>query len=604
MSSLRHPVPWGLAVALLLGTGPAAPGAAAKADETIPSEWRTPAEIAEFEATPSYDETLAFIRRIEAAAPAVRLEFFGESAAGRPMPVVIVSKERAFTAEAARANLKPILLVLNGIHAGEIDGKDATLLLLRDLALGRRQELLDAATILFVPIYNVDGHERVSPWNRPNQNGPVRGMGFRTTADGHDLNRDFLKLETPEARNLIALYNDWQPQLVVDNHVTNGVDLDWVVTWAIPVAPQLPAPVDRWLQAAMPQILFDVEQHGHLQGPYVSLLDPLDPAQGFESFAAEPRFSTGYFPLRNRPVILVETHSHKPYRDRVLATRDFVAATVRQVGARALELRSAIASAALETVRLGQPSSPASRVAVTFEAGEPGEIRVPFYDWKREPSVVSGGEMTSWRRGKVRETLVPWHQRLKVAESLPRPRGYVVLPGWTEISRRIAAHGLRYETLPQSREADVETTRLSDPVFAAASYQGRTRVSATARRELERRTIPAGSLWIPADQPEFDLAVQLLEPEAPDSLFAWGFLSGIFEGKEYIDRPALDEFARRELAKPEVRAAWENALADPAFAVDGEARYRWWFQRTPWWDEQIGLYPVFRLLTPLPAPGN
>ncbi|MGE0641062.1 MAG: M14 family metallopeptidase [Thermoanaerobaculia bacterium] len=580
------------------GSGAAESGSGAP--ET-PADWLTPAEVAQFGATPSYAETIAFLRRIEAASPAVKLDFFGESASGRPLPLVVVSTAGAFTAESARARNQPILLVINGIHAGEIDGKDATLLLLRELALGRLPVSVEGMTILFVPIYNVDGHERVSPWNRPNQDGPAAGMGFRTTTDGHDLNRDFVKLETPEARSLVALYNAWQPHLVIDNHVTDGVDLEWVLTWAVPTAPQLPGPVDQWMQAAMPRMLFELELAGHPTGPYVSLVDPLDPMKGFDSFAAEPRFSTGYFPLRNRPVLLVETHSHKPYRDRVLATRDLMLAAIRELGAHGVELRSAIGGAALATVGRGQGTAPPSEITVTWESDAPGDARVPFVAWSQQPSVVSGQPMTVWDGDRVREELVPWYFRLRPAKQLSRPRGYLLEPGWPAIESRIVAHGLRFVRLERELEAEVETTRFDAPRFAASTYQGRTRVEATPARARERRSLPAGSLWIPADQPDFELAVQLLEPEAPDSVFSWGLVSSIFEGKEYIDLPKLDRLARQQLEDPAARAEWERALTDPLFAADLTARYRWWYRRTPYWDERIGLYPVYRVMERLPA---
>lgn len=572
------------------------------APEAVPETWLTPAERSEFQATPSYDETLAFLRRLESALPEMKLEFYGESASGRPMPVVILSSERAFTPAAAQALAKPVVLIQNGIHAGEIDGKDASLMLLRDLAIGRRRDLLTAATLLIVPIYNVDGHERVSPFNRPNQNGPVLGMGFRTTADGHDLNRDYLKLTTPEARNLVRLANAWQPHLLVDTHVTDGVDLDWVITWAVPEPPLLADPLDRWLRKNFPPVLAAVEAAGHRQGPYVSLLDSQDPTQGFETLVYEPRYSTGYFPLRNRPAILLEAHSHKPYRDRVLATRDFLAALVVQTGRGGLELRSAIAAAGLAVVQQGLPSALPSEVAVTYARGKAEPYRVPFYAWTTAPSVVSGGEQIHYQPGVVRELEVPWFHRLEVAKSLPRPRGYLVLPGWPEIERRLADHALRFERLPQELELTVSTARLGRPKPAAASYQGLTPLSAEVTQASERRLVPAGALWVPADQPDFAVAVQLLEPEAPDSVLSWGLVSGLFEGKEYIDGGALDRFARTELAEPEVAAEWEKALADPAFAADRAARYRWWFARTPWWDEQLGLYPVLRLMEPLPPP--
>ncbi len=595
---------WRAALVLAIGVGwwpGSAPGAPpSAADDPVPAEWLTPAEASGFEATPSYEETLAFLHKLEAELGELKVETFGTSAAGRPLPLAIVSRGRTFTPREAQASGRPIVLVQSGIHAGEIDGKDATLMLLRDLALGRRRELLDAGVLLFVPIYNVDGHERVSPWNRPNQDGPVQGMGFRTTADGHDLNRDFLKLETPEARALVALVNTWRPHLHVDNHVTDGVDHDWELTWLVPEAPLVPAPVDRWLQQRFPPVLAEMLRRGHRLGPYVDLLDPRAPARGFATRITEPRYSTGYFALRNRPSILVETHSHKPFRERVLANRDFLAALLGAVARGGRELVAAVASAQLATVAAGQPGAPASAAALDYEPGEPDRHELPIYEWELAPSAVSGQPEVSYLSRQPRPIEVPWYHSSRVAKSVSRPRGYLLLPGWPEIERRVVDHGLRFERLAAAAELEVETIRDARPRFAAATRQGLTRVEADVVRGRERRKVPAGTLWIPADQPDFEVAIQLLEPEAPDSLFAWGLLSEVLERKEYIDPFLLEREARRQLEDPEVAAAWTRALAEPGLAADERARYLWWFARTPWWDETIGLLPYSRVLGAAP----
>ena len=237
--------------------------------EAIPDEWLTVAERSEFRATSSYDETLEFIERLAKKMPEIRLDYYGVSPQGRPMPLVIVSEDRELTPQRAAASGKALVLVQNGIHSGEIDGKDACLMILRDMALGRHRDLLKSINLLIVPIYNVDGHERVSPYNRANQNGPVEGMGFRTTADGHDLNRDHLKLETPEARAVIGLFNEWQPHLHVDDHVTNGVDHDWVLTYTWVESPQLAPSLHAWVEDHLPAVAKATEQAGHRVGPYV-----------------------------------------------------------------------------------------------------------------------------------------------------------------------------------------------------------------------------------------------------------------------------------------------------------------------------------------------
>ncbi len=573
-------------------------GHAAKGEEEIPADWLTEAESSGFASTPTYEETMAFLRRVEQRmAGRMKVGTFGTSAEGRALPLVVVSKEGAFTPEAARGVGKPVVMIQSGIHAGEIDGKDATLIILRDLALGRRQELLEAATLLFVPIYNVDGHERISPHNRPNQDGPRAGMGFRTTAMGLDLNRDHMKLASPEARALVGLMNAWRPHLHVDNHVTDGSDHAWVMTTSWAEAPQAPAAVDAWMRAHLPAVEAATERAGHPSGPYVDLRDELDPTKGFSTTPGSPRFSTGYFALRNRPSILVETHSYKPYAARVLATRDFLLALLAEIGRDPATLRRAVEEAEARTVALGRPDAPPSEVTISLRESEASDpIRFPIYDWTVTPSLVTGQPLLRYRSGQVREIEVPWYHRVEIEKALPRPRGYLVLPGWPPIEERLRGHGLRVERLTAPAELEVEAARLAAPDYADSSYQGLTRVEAQIERGRERRRFPAGTLWVPADQPDFEVAVQLLEPDAPDSLLAWGLLSNVFEGKEYIEPRVLDAWAEEQLTNPEVAAAWQAALRDEAFAKDTRARSTWWYRRHPSWDSTQGLLPVFRVL--------
>jgi hypothetical protein len=559
---------------------------------------RTRAETSDFAATANYEETLTYLRQLQRHFPEMYLGFYGTSGEGRAMPFVVVSREKAFTGRRARKLGLPIVLIQNGIHAGEIDGKDASLMLLRDLALGLHPEILNAVTLVVLPIYNVDGHERISPYNRPNQDGPRAGMGFRTTTGGLDLNRDYLKLSSEEARSLIALVNDWRPHLHVDDHVTDGVDMDWVLTWSWAEAPQAPAPVDAWLGAHMPAVLAATTRAGHKVGPYVDLVDRNDPTKGFSSWVGQPRYSTGYFPLRNRPSILVENHSYKPYRQRVLANRDFLWALLDEIARDPASLTGAVAAAEAAEVAKGKPDAPPSEVAVDVEQSPSADpIRFPVYAGEVKTSLVSGGPLLLFRRGDVKEIEVPWIHKSAVVKALPRPRGYLVLPGWPQIEARLRGQGLRVERLQEAAELAVEAMRASEPKPAAASYQGLTRLTARIERSSETRQIPAGALWVPADQPDFEVAVQLLEPEAPDSLLSWGLLSSLFEGKEYVDARVLEGLAAGMLKDPKVAAEWDAALKDEKFAADPAARYQWWFRRTPYWDATIGLLPYFRVMT-------
>ena len=584
-----------------LSTG-CAPGAGSN-EATDPVERETVAESSGFERTSRLEEALTFLEALDEASDAVELTTFGVSAEGREMPLVVVSGSGAFTPTKAREGGRPVVLIQSGIHAGEIDGKDASLILLREIVTGERRELLDAGTLLIVPVYNVDGHERVSPYSRANQNGPVAGMGWRTTASGLDLNRDHLKIVSPEARALMELVNRWRPHLHVDNHVTNGSDHDWTLTYSHAEAPQLTEPVDRWLRKAVAAAAGETESAGYGTGPYVSLIDWLDPSRGFDSWVGLPRYSSGYFPLRNRPSILVEMHAHKSYEPRVRANHAFLVGLLEELTRSGAELVEAVGAAEAATVAAGRADAPPSSTVLRWESHDSGEtIRWPVYSWSLVESPFSGPHVR-YESGRVADdegTEVPWVHRARPSATLARPRGYVVLPGWPQIEARLIGHGLTAMRVERELSAEVETIRVADSRPARASYQGLTRLEASVVRETEQRTIPAGAIWVPADQPDFEIAVQLLEPDASDSLFGWGLVSSVTERKEFMSRDVLDRLARNAMEDPGTARAWREALEDPAFAADPGARFMWWYRRTPYWDETVGMLPVYRAMEPLP----
>jgi len=290
-------------------------------------------------------------------------------------------------------------------------------------------------------------------------------------------------------------------------------------------------------------------------------------------------------------------HSYKPYRQRVLANREFLLALLAEVARDPDSLIRAVSEAEAATVALGRPDAKPSTVAVVYEESEAADtIRFPVYAHETITSTATGGPILRYRRGQVQEMEVPWYHRPKVTLSVPRPRGYLVLPGWPQIEQRLRTHGLRFSRLSEPTELEVETIRVSDPKFAERSYQGLHQVQAKVERRTERRLIPSGSIWIPADQPDFAIAVQLFEPEAPDSLLSWGLLSSVFEQKEYMDTRVLEELAAEMMKDRQTAAEFQEAMKDEKLAKDPFARYQWWYRRTPYWDETIGLLPVYRVM--------
>lgn len=589
---MRLPFLPGAAAGLLLAAF-AAPG-----QVPIPPDHYTKAELTSFRSTPSYGETLEFLVRLEKTCPYLKLDFFGRSGEGRRLPLVVVSKEKAFSPKEAWKAGKPVVLVLNAIHAGEVDGKDASLLLLRDLALANRKEVLDALTLLVVPIYNVDGHERVSPYNRPNQDGPVEGMGFRTTTEGLDLNRDFLKADAAETRALLALVDAWKPDLLVDQHVTDGLDMQAALTVAYGSEPATARPLGDWLSSIVPKALRDVEEAGYRTAPYVELVDDLDPAKGIDMGPSTPRYGTGYFPLRSVPAILVENHSLKPYVTRVRANEAFLNGLLSRLARDPKALLDA-RSKAREEARKAAVGSAFVLAAVT-DTSRPEPVDFAAFEWRKETSFTTGREVLRYDPKKPVTVKLPVYRHARPTVTTTRPAGYIVPAGWRSVEERLALHGIRFRRLARALTLPVGTFRASEATYETPSYQGRVRMKAKIAKATERREVPAGSLWVPLDTELAPVAMHLLEPEGPDSLFAWGELASALETKEYIDTRVLDPLAKAMLAKdPKLEAEWKARLADPRFASDARARHRFFYSLTPHWDESVGLLPVYRVEAPL-----
>ena len=303
--------------------------------------WITPSERTGLTATPSYAETRAYLERLAAASPLIRVETFGKTVEGRDMLVVIASKDGKDALDPA----KPVLLAHSGIHPGEIDGKDAGMMLLRDIALRGKDGLLDRVNFVFVPIFNIDGHERTSPYNRPNQRGPV-SQGWRTTAQNINLNPDFMKADTPEMQALIGLFNRFDPTLYMDMHVSDGLDFQYDVTfgWQEPQYTRSPA-INGWLERVYrTKVNAGMQAAGHIPGPQVLAADDRHPEKGLMLPAFPPRFSHGYGDLRHMPAILVEDHALKPYRQRVLGAYVLLEQTLRTLASDGAALKAAIAA--------------------------------------------------------------------------------------------------------------------------------------------------------------------------------------------------------------------------------------------------------------------
>jgi len=544
--------------------------------------WVTPCETSALRRTPSYAQTMAWIDSLCRATPLASMRSIGTSDEGRTVWMVVVS---------ADGGVSGTLLAQAGIHSGEIDGKDAGMMLLRDLTVrGTLRPLLDQANLLFIPILNVDGHERSGPYNRINQRGPVE-MGWRTNARNLNLNRDYAKADTPGIRAILSVLAEYDVDLYVDLHVTDGIDYQYDITWGGNGPAAQSVAIEKWFRDVLnPALTTDLKQQGHIPGPLMFAIEDRDPARGLAYWTAGPRFSTGYGDARHLPTILLENHSLKPYDQRVLGTRVFLESMLRTLGREARTLRRAV-----EQDRTRHPE----QVVLETSIGEGPHPQIDFLGVHSDPvrSAVSGDVVRRYN-GTPENRSIPYLQKTTVQDQVVRAGAYWIPAAWGEVIERLRWHGVLMEVIPAERTVEVECYRLQHPTLEATPFEGRVRVSCEVTTERHPMRFPAGSVRIPTDQPLGTLVALLLEPRSPDSFFQWGFFHAVLQRTEYAEAYVTDPLAERWMAQdPDLEKEFEAKLVDDAaFAADPQARRDWFYARTPWFDARWNLYPVAREL--------
>lgn len=570
---------------------------------TIP---KTIAEESGFRRTGRTDEVERLCDAFALTWPsAVRRIEYGKSAEGRTMLALLACR--------ADPRKVPLLMVQAGIHPGESDGKDAGFIALRELLQGgAAPEVLDRIAILFVPAFNLDGHERFARWNRPNQRGPEE-MGWRATAQNLNLNRDYMKAEAPEMRAMLTLIREWDPLVCADMHVTDGADFEPDISLqAEPINqgdPRLHAS-GRELRDAL---ISKLAAQGSIALPfYPDLVVTDDPASGFHLTVYSPRFSTGYFPQRNRFTVLVETHSWKDYATRVRVSRNTIVGLAELVSSQGAKWRAQVAAADLAATRLG-----GSEVTLDYTSGwrEPTEagggartldtmdaqiIEFPGYAYTRKPSPISGELVTEYDPTTPQIWRVPFHDRVAPALVVKAPLGgYVVPVAYADaVGAKLTLHGITFQHVTSRVDgARVEAFRAQKLEFSPTPFEGCMRVRLDGTWMSETQSIYAGALFVPIAQPCARLLMALLEPRAPDSFAAWGFFNACFEQKEHIEPYVAEQIAREMLVeKPELEKEFKRHLAeDPDFAASAAARLEFFLRRHSSWDTRLNLYPIFRV---------
>lgn len=487
------------------------------------AELLTRAERTDFAETSSYADVMEMAERLAELSDEIHLTTFGETVEGRALPLLVVGAAQA-SAEAVLATGKTRVYLQGDIHAGEVCGKEALLMLLRDFARGESPPWTDDLVLLVAPIYNADGNERVAFDNRPRQHGPVGGMGQRPNAQGLDLNRDHMKLASPEARALVAMMNEYDPHVGVDLHTTNGTRHAYHLTYSPPLHPNTPTSIDtllrdRWL----PEITTRIEEkHGWL---YYYYGNHSERRPGWYTFDHRPRFNNNYIGLRNRFAILSEAYSYATFEDRVFGTLYFVEEILNFAQAHAAEIRdvtrAADAASVVGETLATRASFARSEEEITILLGEVDEVPHP-----------ETGDVMLLRRDVIRPTSMYEFGTFAPTDTEVAPEAYYILPEAENLVELLRAHGVSVVPVLQETSAIVERFRIDSTAVADREFQGR--FERTVWGEWEAGTdfvaLPPGTVVVPVDQRLGRLAFTLLEPRSDDGAVAWAVLDDHVDG--------------------------------------------------------------------------
>jgi len=493
---------------------------------------RTRPETTAYRETSRYEDVLAFLGALPRT-PRIHLTTMGYTSEGRSIPLVVVGNVSSGDADAVLRSGKVRVYVQADIHAGEVEGKEAVLAMLRDFAAGRHARWLDSLVILFAPIYNADGNERVALTNRPLQLGPIGGMGQRPNAMGLDLNRDHMKLESPEARSQVLLFRNYDPQVAIDLHTTDGSLHGYLLTYSEPLHPATDPAITallrgRWLPEVTRRIKasdgWDLFYYGNMPSSEVDRGGG-GAGSGWYTFDHRPRFSENYWGLRNRIGILSEAYSYATFEDRINVSRRFVEENLAYAYAHAAEVR-AITSAADARSLVGES------LAVRARLHRGPDIQILVQGATEEINPYTGQRMLH-RSGTAHAETMPDYTTFEGTEFERVPRAYYVPAGLRAVLERLAAHGVRTTALETPLASSVERFRIDSTWTAARAFQGHRERQVRGAWEVVADTLPAGTVVVPMDQPLARVVFLLLEPRSDDGLVDWNVMDDAIVGARY-----------------------------------------------------------------------
>jgi len=502
----------------------------------------TVAEASGFTATSLHADVMKFIKELQRKSSLLRVETLCVSPEGRTIPLLVIGQPVPSSPLALLNERKAVVYIQANIHAGEVEGKEASLMLARDILLQENPPYLENLVILIAPIFNADGNEKISPDNRRSQAGPEKGVGVRYNGQNLDLNRDGMKMESPEVQGLVRnVLNRWDPVLLADLHTTNGSYHQEPVTYVWSLNPNGDISLIEFMrEKMMPAISQNLKKkYDVLSVPYGNFMDFREPEKGWRPSGPEPRYLTNYIGLRNRLAILNENYSYADYKTRVMGCYYFLHSILEYCSDHKDEIRELISKADRRTIQRGLHPSENDTFAVEYDLKSlDKKITILGYEVKVEER--EGGRPRITRTDKVKAYTVPYFVDFVPKRTVSFPFGYLIPTADTEITEKLLQHGILVERLTEPARLEVESFRITEIKGEERLYQGHRMNTTKGEYFREEKEFPEGSLFISTAQPLGSLAAYLLEPESDDGLLVWNF----------FDRYIVPQWGRAPLAYP------------------------------------------------------
>lgn len=550
-----------------------------------------PFERTEGTRTPPYQLVRDVYNRISVQSSRIKIEEAGPTDVAYPLRVVYYSGDGSFDVEKWKQAGKVIILINNGIHPGEPDGIDATMVLLNDIVKGK-VKVPDNVVLAIIPVFNIGGHLEMRPHTRANQNGPPIS-GFRGNAQNLDLNRDFIKMDARETQTLVKLFHKLDPDILLDNHVSNGADYQHIMTLLSTQHNKLGGPMGTYLNEKLePRIYEEMKKSDYDLVPYVNVWGTT-PDKGWTQFQETPRFLSGFAAMFHTYAFVAETHMLKPYPDRVKATYQLMVDLIKIAGEKSNDIKA---------TRRQQKDWVAHQtdIAISWEVDTTKSIMIDFkgYEGLHKTSEISGLPRLYYDRNKPYRKKVPFHDTYKPEQIKTVPEAYIVKQGWHDVIDKLKMNGVEMRQMEFDSTTELTVYYIADYKTTEAPYEGHyLHSNIKVRPEKHSIVIRKGDYYIPAQQKAKRYIIETLEPTAPDGFFAWGFFDAILQQKEYFSAYVFEDLAVDILNNdPALKKEFEYRKSkDAAFAKDARAQLHFIYTHSDYYEPEHMRYPVFRL---------